>query len=241
MTNCFYAREINTKITLSWALKQFVTWVHTLFSMYNILTSLVLRYEVHMNFIRTACKFIWINLMSFHMKFMKSSFELQTEFIWTSQEFHMNEFDFISYKIRKKIIWTSYEARMKFWNKSLCSSNKFHMKLWIYGFKWTSYQWASRSIVPFDLIEYDLLLGYKNIEKHTAHTIVLWARVYIVFMLFLIFTRFTRNSIKLDNWMVILSRNDTMGNLTILSPKTCLKWARLILTDRSLWVQKSSP
>ena len=26
-------REVNTKITLSWALKQFVTWVHTLFSM----------------------------------------------------------------------------------------------------------------------------------------------------------------------------------------------------------------
>ena len=29
---CFATREINTKITLSWALKQFVTRVHTLFS-----------------------------------------------------------------------------------------------------------------------------------------------------------------------------------------------------------------
>ena len=30
---CFATREINTNITLSWALKQFVTRVHTLFSM----------------------------------------------------------------------------------------------------------------------------------------------------------------------------------------------------------------
>ena len=31
---CFATRERNTKITLSWALKQFVTWVHTLFSIF---------------------------------------------------------------------------------------------------------------------------------------------------------------------------------------------------------------
>ena len=31
---CFTTREINTKITLSWALKQFVTRVHTLFYIY---------------------------------------------------------------------------------------------------------------------------------------------------------------------------------------------------------------
>ena len=31
---CFATREINTKITLSWALKRFVTRVHTLFSIY---------------------------------------------------------------------------------------------------------------------------------------------------------------------------------------------------------------
>ena len=31
---CFATREMNTKITLSSALKQFVTWVHTLFSIY---------------------------------------------------------------------------------------------------------------------------------------------------------------------------------------------------------------
>ena len=114
---------------------------------YNISTSLVIRCEVHMNFIRTACKFIWINLISFHMKFMRSSFELHTKVIWTSREFHMNKFDFISYEIRKKFIWTLYEARMKLTTIFLCSSNKFHVKLWINGFIWTSYEWASRSIV----------------------------------------------------------------------------------------------
>ena len=31
---CFATRKINTKITFSWALKQFVTRVHTLFSIY---------------------------------------------------------------------------------------------------------------------------------------------------------------------------------------------------------------
>ena len=34
VTNCFATREINTKITLSWALKQFVTRVRTLLSLY---------------------------------------------------------------------------------------------------------------------------------------------------------------------------------------------------------------
>ena len=33
---CCATREINTKITLSWAHKQFATWVHTLFSIYRI-------------------------------------------------------------------------------------------------------------------------------------------------------------------------------------------------------------
>ena len=33
---CFATREINTKITVSWPLKQFVTRVHTLFSMHVI-------------------------------------------------------------------------------------------------------------------------------------------------------------------------------------------------------------
>ena len=33
---CFAIREMNTKITLTWAPKQFVTRVHTLFSMYFI-------------------------------------------------------------------------------------------------------------------------------------------------------------------------------------------------------------
>ena len=108
---------------------------------YNILTSLVLRYEVHMNFImnfiRTACKFIWINLISFHMKFMGSAFELHTKFIWTSREFC------VKFELHMNFIWSSYEVN----NKFLCSSNKFHMKLWIYGFIWTLYKWASGSIV----------------------------------------------------------------------------------------------
>ena len=33
---CFATQELNTKITLSWALKQFVTQVHTLFSIYSL-------------------------------------------------------------------------------------------------------------------------------------------------------------------------------------------------------------
>ena len=40
---CFATREINTKITLSWALKQFVTRVHTLFSIYPHGTHLKLK------------------------------------------------------------------------------------------------------------------------------------------------------------------------------------------------------
>ena len=32
--HCFATREINTKITLLWALKQFITQLHTLFSIY---------------------------------------------------------------------------------------------------------------------------------------------------------------------------------------------------------------
>ena len=76
---------------------------------YNILTSLVLWYEVHMNLIRTECKFIWINLIWFHMKFM-----LHMKFIWTSHEFHTNKLDFISYEIHEKFIWTSYEVHATF-------------------------------------------------------------------------------------------------------------------------------
>ena len=48
---CFATREINTKITLSWALKQFVTRVHTLFSINTCTT-----YEMTPRFIHT--KFI---------------------------------------------------------------------------------------------------------------------------------------------------------------------------------------
>ena len=98
---------------------------------YNILTSLVLRYELHMNFIRTACKFIWINLISFHMKFMRSSFELYTKFIWTSREFHMNKFDFISNQIREKFIWASYETPMKLTINFYAVQANF---MWSYGY-----------------------------------------------------------------------------------------------------------
>ena len=38
LPRCFATREINTKITLSWALKWFVTRVHTLFSIYTTVT-----------------------------------------------------------------------------------------------------------------------------------------------------------------------------------------------------------
>ena len=107
---------------------------------YNILTSLVLRYEVHMNFIRSACKFMWINLILFHMKFMINSLELHMNFKWTSNEFHMNKFDFISYE-------STYEVH----NEFLRRSHKFHVKLCIYGFTRTSYEWASRSIVPLNV------------------------------------------------------------------------------------------
>ena len=98
---------------------------------YNILTSLVLRYEVHMNLIRTACKSIWINLISFHMKFMRSSFELHTKLIWTSHELHMMKFDFISYEIHEKFIWTSYEARMKLTINFYVVQTHF---MWSYGY-----------------------------------------------------------------------------------------------------------
>ena len=98
---------------------------------YNVLTSLVLRYEVHMNYIRTARKFIWINFISFHIKFTRSSFELHTKFTWTSREFHMNKFEFISYEIRKKFIWTSYEARMKLTINFYVVQTNF---MWSYGY-----------------------------------------------------------------------------------------------------------
>ena len=82
---------------------------------------------------------------------MRSSFELRVKFIWTSYKFHMNKSDCISYEILKLIrssyelnfIWSSYEVH----NKLLRRSHKFHVKLCIYDFIWTSYDWASRSIV----------------------------------------------------------------------------------------------
>ena len=40
-------------------------------------------------------------------------------------------------------LWSSYEVH----NKFLRRSHEFHVKLCIYGFIWTSYEWASRSIV----------------------------------------------------------------------------------------------
>ena len=98
---------------------------------YNISTSLVLRYEVHMHFIRTACKFLWISLVSFHMKFMRSSFELHTKFEWTYREFHMNKFDFVSYEVHEKFIWTSYEARLKLTIHFYVVQTNF---MWSYGY-----------------------------------------------------------------------------------------------------------
>ena len=98
---------------------------------YNISTSLVIRCKVHMNFIRTAYKFIWIYLISFDTKFINSSFELHTKLIWSSREFHMNKLDFISYEIHEKFIWTSYEARMKLtMNFDVVQTNF----LWSYGY-----------------------------------------------------------------------------------------------------------
>ena len=44
---CFATREINTKITLSSALKQFVTWVHTLFFMSPLLWKTWIFIKVH--------------------------------------------------------------------------------------------------------------------------------------------------------------------------------------------------
>ena len=49
---CFATREINTKITLSWPLKQFVTRVHTLFSI-NTPYSLVSRDPIATHFVST--------------------------------------------------------------------------------------------------------------------------------------------------------------------------------------------
>ena len=98
---------------------------------YNILTSLVLRYEVHMNLIRTACKFMWINLIKFHMNFMRNSLVLHMKFIWTSYEFHMNKFDFISYEIHKKFIWTLYEVHTKFMMSSCVDHTNF---MWSYAY-----------------------------------------------------------------------------------------------------------
>ena len=95
------------------------------------ITSLVLRYNVHMNFIRSACKFMWINLILFHMKFMRNSFELHMNFIWTSNEFHMNKFDFISYEIHKKFIWTSCEVHTKFTMNSYVDHRNF---MWSYAY-----------------------------------------------------------------------------------------------------------
>ena len=124
---------------------------------YDISPSFVLRHKIHMNFIRTACKFIWINLILFLMELMRSSCELHMKFIWTPHKFHMNKFDFISYEIHEKFMWTSYEVH----NKFLCSSNKFRVKLCIYSFIWTSYGWASRSIVTFRTSQ---LLLENNVE-----------------------------------------------------------------------------
>ena len=77
------------------------------------------------------------------MNFTRNSFELHMKIMWTSYEFHMNKFDFISYEIHMKFIWSTYEVP----NNFLRRSHKFHVKLCIYGFIRTSYEWASRSIV----------------------------------------------------------------------------------------------
>ena len=100
---------------------------------YNTLTSLILRCELHMSFIRTASKFIWINLISFYMKIMRSSFELHTKFIWTFREswisYELIRFHFIwnSWEVHMNFIWSSYEVN----NKFLYSSNSFMLS---YGY-----------------------------------------------------------------------------------------------------------
>ena len=80
---------------------------------YNILNSLVLWYEVYMNFIPIAHKFIWISLISFPMNFVRSSLEFYTKFTWTSRIFHMHKFVFISYENRRN--WRSYELNEIFY------------------------------------------------------------------------------------------------------------------------------
>ena len=133
-------------------------------------------YEPHVNFI----SIIWVWYINFISPSIWTSYELHTNCMLI----HLNEFDFISYEIHEKFLWTLYEVQMNLswisyelirfhfkWNPwevhmnfiwspyevnntFLCSSNKFHVKLWIYGFIWISYEWASRSIVvlPYELI-----------------------------------------------------------------------------------------
>ena len=81
---------------------------------YNIPTSSVLPYKVHMNFIRTAGKIVWINLTAFIWNSWEVHLKSDVKFIWTSHEFHMNKFDLIPYEIHEKFMWTSYEVHMKF-------------------------------------------------------------------------------------------------------------------------------
>ena len=59
-------------------------------------------------------------------------------------------------------IWSPYEVN----NKFLCNSNKFHVKLWINGFIWTSYEWASRSIVEYRLT-LDCIITLPNSTNNT--------------------------------------------------------------------------
>ena len=53
-TRCFATREINTKITLSWAYKPFATTVQTLFSMYYNIDSLILTQGLYVRTLGTS-------------------------------------------------------------------------------------------------------------------------------------------------------------------------------------------
>ena len=65
-------------------------------------------------------------------------------------------------------IWRSHVVN----NKCLCSSNKFHVMLWIYGFIWTSYEWAPRSIVK----RWSISKTMKSDQFRIGSTIPYWKK-----------------------------------------------------------------
>ena len=84
------------------------------------------------------------------MNFSWISYELiWFNFIWNSWEFHVN------------FIWRSHEVHRKF----LCSSNKFRVKLWIYGLIWT---WIWMSLLgPVSLRL--MTSQFKDITRKNTH------------------------------------------------------------------------